>query len=401
VVLFDPGRRWIALAALTFARVTMGLQFQSVGAVSPLLVERLAIGNAELGILIGLFSLPGVVLALPGGLLGRVVGDRRLVLVGLLLMTLGSVLIGTAIAFEVAVTGRLLAAIGAVLLNVLGTKLVADWFAGREMVWAMSIFVNAWPVGNGLALLTLPRIANSWSVTAAFHAAAVAAALAAAALAFSYPRQRTGRVHRSLTAESPLSPREMGLVTLAAMPWMLYNVGYAVMLGFVPAFLVHHGVPVEQAGVLLGLTLVLFVGSVQLGGAAARWCTRPDAIVALGLLPFGVALILLPYASPLPSLIVIGLFAGLPASILIAAPATVLTDRSRAPGLGLFYTWYYAGMALMPSVAGWLQDRHGRAAAIDFAAAAVLTALVSFLGLRTMAPVPELSRRRTSCRRDP
>src|SRR5688572_26156225 len=168
----------------------MGLQFQSVGAVSPLLMERLAIGNAELGILIGLFSLPGVVLALPGGLLGQAVGDRRLVLIGLVLMMLGSALIGTATAFEVAVAGRLLAAIGAVLLNVLGTKLVADWFAGRELVWAMSIFVNAWPVGNGLALLTLPTIASTWSVTAAFHAAAVAAALAAAALAFIYPRQR-------------------------------------------------------------------------------------------------------------------------------------------------------------------------------------------------------------------
>lgn len=400
-MLFDPGPRWIALAVLTFARVTMGLQFQSVGAVSPLLMERLAIGNAELGILIGLFSLPGVVLALPGGLLGRAVGDRRLVLIGLVLMMLGSALIGTATAFEVAVAGRLLAAIGAVLLNVLGTKLVADWFAGRELVWAMSIFVNAWPVGNGLALLTLPTIASTWSVTAAFHAAAVAAALAAAALAFIYPRQRTGHVHRSSTAGSRLSPREMGLVTLAAMPWMLYNVGYAVMLGFVPAFLVHHGFPVEQAGVLLGLALVLFVGSVQLGGAAAQWCTRPDAIVALGLLPFGVALALLPYASPLPSLVVIGLFAGLPAAILVAAPAAALTERSRAPGLGLFYTWYYAGMALMPGVAGWLQDRLGRAAAIDFAAAAVLTALVSFLGFRTVAPVPGLSRRRTSCRRDP
>jgi predicted MFS family arabinose efflux permease len=401
VVLFDPAPRWIALAVLTCARVTMGLQFQSVGAVSPLLMERLAIGNAELGILIGLFSLPGVVLALPGGLLGRVVGDRRLVLIGLLLMTLGSALIGTATAFELAVAGRLLAAIGATLLNVLGTKLVADWFAGRELVWAMSIFVNAWPVGNGLALLTLPTIASTWSVTAAFHAAALATALAAAALAFIYPGQRTGHVHRSSPAESPLSAREMGLVTLAAMPWMLYNVGYAVMLGFVPAVLVQQGYPVEQAGVLLGLALILFVGSVQLGGAAAQWFTRPDAVVALGLLPFGVALTLLPYAGPLPSLVVIGLFAGLPAAVLVAAPATVLTDRSRAPGLGLFYTWHYAGMALMPSVAGWLQDRLGRAAAIDFAAAAVLAALVSFLGFRTVAPVPELSRRRTSCRRDP
>ena len=61
------------LAVLTFARTAMGFQFQSVGAVSPLLTERLHIGYGELGFLVGLFSLPGVVLALPGGLLWRTV----------------------------------------------------------------------------------------------------------------------------------------------------------------------------------------------------------------------------------------------------------------------------------------------------------------------------------------
>ena len=32
------GNRWVALAVLTFARTAMGFQFQSVGAVSPLLM---------------------------------------------------------------------------------------------------------------------------------------------------------------------------------------------------------------------------------------------------------------------------------------------------------------------------------------------------------------------------
>lgn len=49
------GSRWVALAVLTFARTAMGFQFQSVGAVSPLLMERLHIGNTELGWLIGIF----------------------------------------------------------------------------------------------------------------------------------------------------------------------------------------------------------------------------------------------------------------------------------------------------------------------------------------------------------
>jgi hypothetical protein len=260
--------------------------------------------------------------------------------------------------------------------------MVADWFSGREIVWAMAIFVNSWPFGNGLALVTLPTIASRWTVAAAFHVGAAAAAVGAAATALFYPSPEASAGRRDPAVLIDLSRSELGRVTLAAMPWMLYNVGYAVMLGFVPAFLVSHGFAVERAGVLLGVALALFVGSVQVGGAASQWLARPEGVVMLGLLPFGVALSVLPYVSPLPSLIVIGLLAGLPAATLVAAPTEVLSRGSLAAGMGLFYTWYYAGMALLPSVAGWLQDVVGGAAAIEFAAAAIFMTLVLYLAFR-------------------
>src|SRR5262249_38109480 len=135
--------RWIALAVLTGARVAMGFQFQSVGAVSPLLMERLHIANIELGWLIGLFSLPGAFLSFPGGLLGRRFGDRHVVVAGLGLMTAGSTLMAVAQSFPLLMVGRLLSATGAVLLMVLVTKMIADWFAGHEIIWAMTIVINA------------------------------------------------------------------------------------------------------------------------------------------------------------------------------------------------------------------------------------------------------------------
>lgn len=162
----DPSRgpganRWIALAVLTLARTAMGFQFQSVGAVSPLLIERLHLSNAELGWLVGLFSMPGIFLSLPGGLLGARFGDRRVVLTGLGLMAVGSVVMGGAESYATIVLGRLITAVGAILLNVLLTKMVTDWFAGGEIIWAMTILINAWPVGISVALLVLPAIANA------------------------------------------------------------------------------------------------------------------------------------------------------------------------------------------------------------------------------------------------
>ena len=43
--------------------------------------------------------------------------------------------------------------------------------------------------------------------------------------------------------------------------------------------------------------------------------------------------------------------------------------------MGLFCTCYHAGMALLPPVAGWLQDVFGGSAAVLFAAVAILAAL--------------------------
>lgn len=378
------GDRWLALGVLASGRIAMGLQFQSVGAVSPLLAERLGIGGTELGVLIGLFALPGIVLALPGGLLGRRLGDRQLVLGGLVMMAVGSALIGEASGFHAAAAGRLLTAVGAVLLNVLGAKMVADWFTGREIVWAMAVYVNSWPVGNALAAFTLPVIAGHWGVAAAFRAAGAAAALGAIAVAIACPGPAASEAAPPAGAPIGLSRREMSRVSLSAMPWMLYNVGYAVMLGFLPALLVRGGIPLERAGVLVGLALVLFVGSAQVGGAAAQWLVRPGTTVVVGLVPFAVALAWLPYAPALPCLLVIGVLAGLPAAALVSAPTLVLGPASRAPGMGLFYTWYYAGMAVLPGIAGWLEDVLGRAAAIEFAAAAIGAALAFDVAFRRL-----------------
>ena len=86
--------RWLILAVLFLARTVMACQFQTVGSVGPVLVEALGIGYAQLGTLIGLYMLPGVVFALPGGLLGQRFGPKNVVLAGLVLMVAGGILTG-------------------------------------------------------------------------------------------------------------------------------------------------------------------------------------------------------------------------------------------------------------------------------------------------------------------
>jgi MFS family permease len=74
------------LLVLFGARTATALQYQSVASTAPFLVEDLALDYAQIGVLIGLYDLSGIVLALPAGLLGRRLGDKRVVLIALALM---------------------------------------------------------------------------------------------------------------------------------------------------------------------------------------------------------------------------------------------------------------------------------------------------------------------------
>src|SRR5262245_38182851 len=144
-------KRWIILLVLFLARTAMAYQFQTVGALGPILVDALKIDFAWVGTLIGLYMLPGAIFALPGGLLGQRYGAKNLVLIGLSLMVAGGSLTATD-SFPIVASGRLISGVGAVLINVVMTKMVTDWFASREIITAMSVFITSWPLGLAMGL---------------------------------------------------------------------------------------------------------------------------------------------------------------------------------------------------------------------------------------------------------
>lgn len=79
-------RRWAMLAIVFCTRLSMGFQFQSIAALTPFLVERFQWSYAQVGLLMGLYMLPGTIIAMPGGVLGRRFGSFRVTLTGLGLM---------------------------------------------------------------------------------------------------------------------------------------------------------------------------------------------------------------------------------------------------------------------------------------------------------------------------
>lgn len=126
-------------------------------------MEDLGIGHSQVGTLIGLYMLPGVVIALPVGILIKRFDVKLISSGGLLLMAGGAVLLALADAFPAAVTGRAISGVGSVLLNVVITKMVTDQFAGKEIRTGLAIMLASWPFGIALGLVSQGAIAGAAS----------------------------------------------------------------------------------------------------------------------------------------------------------------------------------------------------------------------------------------------
>jgi MFS family permease len=372
--------RWFMLAVLFAVRLTMGFQFQSVAAVAPLLGRDFGVGLADIGILIGLYFTPGVALALPGGAIGQRFGDKRTVLGALLLMLSGGLAMALSSSWTMQIAGRLVAGAGGVLFNVQMTKMVADWFTGKEIATAMAIFVNSWPAGVALSLLTLPLIGTTYGVGAAYLAATALIGFAFVLLAVAY--QPPANVVIIAAASARLDRHAAIAMIAAGLIWGLYNVGFAMIFSFGPSMLVERGWSIAAAGSTISIVLWLALVSAPAGGFLADRTRRPQSILVASCIAYAILMAALPRSGAvILTVTALGLISGLPAGPMLSLPARVLQPATRAIGMGIFYTLYYATMMLGPVVAGacakWTSSA---AAAFDFGAAVILACPVLLWG---------------------
>ena len=106
--------RWLILWVLFFARTMMAFQYQSVAALSPFIADSYAASLADIGLLIGLYLGPGVVVAIPGGSLAARFGDRRVVGWSLVAMLAGGLMMIEGESWLVLMAGRVVAGVGGV-----------------------------------------------------------------------------------------------------------------------------------------------------------------------------------------------------------------------------------------------------------------------------------------------
>ena len=388
--------RWRILALLFAARVGLGFQFQTMGAVSGQLSDAFGLDNAQIGLMIGLFMAPGLFLAMPAGFSGRFVSDRVLAGFGLGALALGGALSAMATGPSGIGFGRILSGAGFLFATLYFTKMVADWFEGREIATAMSILVMSWPFGIAMGQVGHSWLAEIYGWRVPFAVASAWCAVAAIAVLTLYrpPHQLSARIANRVKG---LLPREWGLIVFAGIAWGVFNAGYVVYLSFGPSMLEAQGMDTLAAASVISVGSWLMILSGTACGQIADRFGRRETILAICMAGAVLALMLLKLpGAGLAASLLFGLVGMAPAGVIMALAGQAVAPERRAFGMGVFLTVYYAILTASPPVAGWLLDRTGAPdSAIIFGAALfalVLPVAVLFRLIKTRtiaAPVKE------------
>ena len=370
-------KAWVILAALTFARMTMGFQFQSVPAVGFALAGEGGMSFAALGALSGAYLLPGIAVALAGGWLAQRVGAARVAFVGLALMTFGGLAGWWITDYQAALFWRSIAGIGAVGPNVMGTKMAADWFEGTSnLPTAMGILVASWPAGIALATLILPFCVNAIGLSATLLIPAILCGFGWLLLACLWQAPQ----HHPPVTQSATRVRFSGLewllVCLAGSIWGIYNVALIGVIAWTPGMLEETGIEAVLAAASTSQIGWAAIFSVAAGGWLAtrsRWRDLP----ALACFLLSAAIVLaLPYMGQVAGsfwvMFGVGLVIGPAAATIMTLPIDATRVELRAVAMGIFFALYYAYMGIGPMLFGLLRDFTGFAGAPHLLASCLL-----------------------------
>ncbi|MEO9575715.1 MAG: MFS transporter [Tateyamaria sp.] len=352
--------RWRILTLLFFARVGMGLQFQTLASVGDGLIVAFGLDYASVGLLIGLFMAPGLILALPAGYLGRLISDRDMAVLGLMALAVGGLVSALASASIGIGVGRVIAGIGFLIINLYFTKMVADWFDGREIATAMSILVMSWPFGIAMGQVGHAWLAELYGWRVPFQIASVYCLLAASAVFFFY-RTRSDLPAVKSGGADRLTQQEWLLVFFASGAWGVFNAAYVTYLSFGPKVLQDLGQTAIAAAGVISVGSWLMIGSGALCGQIVDRFGHRNLVLSVCMTGAVIALWLLSFpGAGLVASLLFGLVGMAPAGVIMALAGLALRPEVRAFGMGVFFTVYYAIMLATPPAAGAILDATGQ-----------------------------------------
>ncbi len=363
----------------------------------PLLQVDLAVSYAALGALLATANVATLVCQVPVGVLVDRIGARRLLAVGLGLMSGGIAAIALAPGYGVVLALMVVIGIGNSVFHPADYAVMVARISPQRLGRAFSLHTFAGHVGWAVSPVTLAFLTVLWNWRVALAVAGLCGLLTAAWILMrgreldnkaGDPVAQSAPAKTKATPETTITPMR-ALVSTPIILFFMYMVFSAVSSGGLNGFTVTvlvdaRGVPLAAANFALTTMFVCSALGVLLGGLIADRTRRHDLIIVAGYCAAaGVAAILglvpMPLAALAAGLGVVGLAQGM------IRPSRDMMVRAMAPpgSVGTVFGFVTSGMnvgsAAAPIFFGWLIDRGFGGGVFVFAAGAMLLALGSAL----------------------
>jgi MFS family permease len=171
-------RPWLVLWATLLVSVAAVMPQFAAPPLMPVLMANLGIDIGRAGSLMSVFSVAGLLLALPAGLLLARFGPRRTVSAAIVSAAAGCLLAATTSDFAVLLISRVVQGVGVGLVGVAAPTVVASAFTADRRGTPMGVWATWVPLGAIAMYVAAPPVAEAAGWQAVFAACALASVLA-------------------------------------------------------------------------------------------------------------------------------------------------------------------------------------------------------------------------------
>lgn len=361
-----PATQWPAIVNVLFAGIAVALHVGKATIALPELQREFGRSLESLSWIISAFPFIGVFGGIAAGQLVRRWGDRRLLGLGLMIVSVASFAGATQHDFTGLIVTRVIEGIGFVIVVVAAPTVLTRVVAPQQRNLVFSIWSTFMPAGIAISLFFGPHFAD-WQQS--WVAGGILTLLAALLLPLTTPRIVT-----TAAAATTVKLRQaLASILRARQPLLLalifttYNLQFFAVMAFLPIFLMQRiGLTLAAAGGVSAAVIAvnilgnLFAGVLLSRGLRARTLLA-IASMLMGLAGASVFLSITPNAMLVPlCLLFSGIGGMLPATILAATPEAAPEPTLIPLSLGLVMQGIYLGQVVGPialsslvAYAGW------------------------------------------------
>jgi len=357
--------RWLILGLAWLTAIGGFVAQLSPPPLMPFLMREFGITHAESGLVMTLFSLPGLLVIVFGVLSDRF-GAKQLGAVSLFSLILGSIIVAISPSFEWILLGRLLGGVGTQSITVVAPAIISQWFPPAELGTAMGIYGTGLPIAVVLAFDLLGRFGIAYGWRLPFYLE-VAIGIVVLGLFWRFVRDGPLLQKRQNEIAHPATSLRKGLINhetwKIGVYFLLVMAGWTAFTTWAPTLLNESkGLDLAYATFLASVPMMMSLVCMPFIGWLSDRLRRRKLLILIGSTLTTSVILVIPYASGLTlilSFVILGVAFALIPAIVFSLAGETLGPGSAGTSFGILITCVSVGQTVAPYLVGLVRDMTG------------------------------------------